>query len=95
MQRSLTQRVEAALSFFSSTSADSSRQMAFSRYVDAFLKVKIQQQDFIVNGRLLTGQFGLAVSTVGDLNRDGFQDFAVNLNEYLIFDICGGCQHMG
>ena len=59
--------------------------MAFSRYVDAFLKVKIQQQDFIVNGRLLTGQFGLAVSTVGDLNRDGFQDFAVNLNEYLIF----------
>ena len=82
MPPSLTRRVEAALSFFSSTSVDSSRKTAFSRYVDAFLKVKIQQQDFIFNARLLTGQFGLAVSTVGDLNRDGFQDFAVNLNQF-------------
>ena len=32
---------------------------------------------FTSNVCFLSGQFGLAVSRAGDLNRDGFQDFAV------------------
>ena len=37
------------------------------------------------NDCFLTGQFGLAVSKVGDLNKDGFQDFAVSINLLLIW----------